>query len=635
MLVPMTKVHVIGHRRQLDQTLAFLHRRRALHLIDVTDDPEVRLPPLHVDESHVREIEDLRYLRARVDAILNLVPHPPPPDRPPKDVTEKDLALLRRELDEEGPVVERLVRRLDELNTEQEVLPRYVASLRHLLPLMPAMTQLTGYDTVALLIDGRYAGVLGELNAALTEMLSANFEVISDHVDTDTLGAVLVFPKSRAADVQALLGREQLTQVRLPERFRGMHFSGAIAAMERRLTELPVEIAATSDAIDDFVQPRGNWAACRDYLSDRLEQLAAIRHLGATLQTFVVSGWIPKSELDTLPGDLAEEVGPEVVVAEAPIAPDDEPPVLMDNPAPARPFEFLVGLLALPRYGTLDPTRLMALFLPLFFGIMLGDVGYGTLLLIISFVVYRMFRNRSPVVRDLSIVMMMSAGWAIVWGFIYGEFFGDLGRRLFDMQPLWIDREEAIEPLLIFALAVGAAHVVLGLGLGAVQSLRARRPHQLAERVAMLVALIGLFLIAGTAADWLPSGVMTPAVAAVVVGLVALMALGGAMGILMGPLELLGTVGNVLSYLRLAAIGLASVYLARVANELGAAAPLLLGVIVAALFHALNLALGAFSPTIQSLRLHYVEFFDKFHEPGGKPYQPFGNDHAQDGAAVR
>ena len=52
--------------------------------------------------------------------------------------------------------------------------------------------------------------------------------------------------------------------------------------------------------------------------------------------------------------------------------------------------------------------------------------------------------------------------------------------------------------------------------------------------------------------------------------------------------------------------------------------PWVLGLIIAALFHALNLVLGTFSPTIQALRLHYVEFFDKFYEPGGEPFVPFG-----------
>ena len=82
----------------------------------------------------------------------------------------------------------------------------------------------------------------------------------------------------------------------------------------------------------------------------------------------------------------------------------------MENPAPARPFQFLVGLLGLPKYGTIDPTRLMALFLPFFFGIMLGDIGYGVLLATLSFFAHRRFRDRSDVVRDLAVVLMMSAG---------------------------------------------------------------------------------------------------------------------------------------------------------------------------------------------------------------------------------
>jgi V/A-type H+-transporting ATPase subunit I len=212
----------------------------------------------------------------------------------------------------------------------------------------------------------------------------------------------------------------------------------------------------------------------------------------------------------------------------------------------------------------------------------------------------------------------------VVWGVIYGEYLGDLGRRWLGLQPLWIDRETAIEPLLLFALAVGAVHIVLGLALGVWQAIQIGDRHKLGERVGMLVALVALFVITGAAADALPSGFMTPAIALAIVGLVLLIASGGLMGLLMGPLEVMGTIGNVLSYLRIAAIGLASVYLARVANELGAAGPLWIGLIVATLFHALNLVLGVFSPTIQALRLHYVEFFGKFYESGGKAFHPFG-----------
>lgn len=236
---------------------------------------------------------------------------------------------------------------------------------------------------------------------------------------------------------------------------------------------------------------------------------------------------------------------------------------------------------------------------------------------------------------DLSKILVFSGAWSMVFGVVYGEYLGDLGNRLFGIEPLWIDRETAIEPLLLFALAVGGAHVMLGLVLGMWQAFEMKDRRKLGERAGMLIALIGLFAIAGAAAGALPENFMTPSIALVVVGMVVLIAAGGLMGLLMGPLDMMGTVGNVLSYLRIAAIGLASVYLARVANELGFAAPLWIGLIVAALFHALNLVLGVFSPTIQALRLHYVEFFGKFYEGGGKAFHPFGSDQPAPQHTVR
>ena len=113
-----------------------------------------------------------------------------------------------------------------------------------------------------------------------------------------------------------------------------------------------------------------------------------------------------------------------------------------------------------------------------------------------------------------------------------------------------------------------------------------------------------------------------------IVGLVVVSAAHGWLGLVLGPLELVGTIGHVLSYLRLAAVGLASVYLAVVANELASVGPIWIGVVVAAFLHALNLALAGFTPAIQSLRLQYVEFFSTFFIGGGQAFRPFG---ARDG----
>jgi V/A-type H+-transporting ATPase subunit I len=89
-------------------------------------------------------------------------------------------------------------------------------------------------------------------------------------------------------------------------------------------------------------------------------------------------------------------------------------------------------------------------------------------------------------------------------------------------------------------------------------------------------------------------------------------------------MEIMSSVGNILSYARLMAIGLASVILAFVANKLGGEIEVLVvGVIVAILLHALNIVLAMFSPSIHSVRLHLVEFFSKFYTGGGIAYKPF------------
>jgi len=265
----------------------------------------------------------------------------------------------------------------------------------------------------------------------------------------------------------------------------------------------------------------------------------------------------------------------------------------------------------------------MAFFMPIFFGMILGDIGYGGLLLVLSLILIRKYSK--GVIRDVLIVLAMGSAWAIFFGLLYGEMFGALGEKL-GMHPLWFDRAspENVAGLLAMTLVVGAVHVTLGLILGVWESIRDRNRNHFLERGGMLLGLIGLFFIIGILARVLPDDLMTPAVVGLIIGIVLIGASLGWLGILMGPIEFIGLIGNILSYLRIAAIGLASLYLARVANDLaGIVGNIFVGIILALLIHALNLVLGAFSPTIHSLRLHYVEFFRKFYEGGGNPYQPY------------
>jgi V/A-type H+-transporting ATPase subunit I len=618
----MTKIEIVGHRSRLDATLASVQRHGWVQLVDATAVPGLMLAQLGVDEAYLREGEKLRLMRTRLDAFLSLAPSPAMPSG--AAFTVADLEVVEQELEELVPTVEPLVARIDALKAEQGTVPRHVASLRRLLPLVPEIPELETYETVALLVERRHAAVVGMLQDELAGLLDTHFEVISGQVDPNTIGAVLVFPRRESRRVHGLLAQAQVSRVHLPDQFRGLPLGAAIGAMERRLSELPAEVESAGAELMRLLASGHRWHDARDHIARRLAQLEALRNIGTTERVFAIVGWTPRRRLDGLAEALRADVGTEVVVVETGVAADETPPILLSNPRAARPFELFVRMLALPRYGTFDPTVLMAIFMPFFFGVMLGDVAYGLILLAVAVWARRRWGGRSDVAADLTRVLAIGAAWAVAWGVVFGEVFGDLGRRLVDLQPLWINREEAIKPLLLFAVGIGAAHVVLGLVLGLSVSARSGDRRKLGERAALLAALCALFAVAGVATDLLPAGLMTPLVAVVVTALVVLIGLQWPLGLVMGPLGLVGAITNVLSYLRIAAIGLASVFLARVANELGTTVPLALGLVIAALFHAMNLALGAFSPTIQALRLHYVEFFDKFYEPGGKPFQPFG-----------
>jgi V/A-type H+/Na+-transporting ATPase subunit I len=628
----MKKVQIIGRKRHVEAVLHRLYGLGLLQLASAHEEQALELAPFPGDDERAERAGELRLLVARLEGLLALAGG----SNGAGPLAEaSDAAEVTRELRALTPLVDPLVDRSEELRTELAVLPRYIEPLRRLLPLVPELAELDEseiraleLDAIALVLNTDDEAVVDALRDALRTELGDRFVLVAARVDPDAIGCVIVTPHSVTQGVQALLGRERVRHMPLPKRYEDLSFRGAVTAMESRLDEIPAELDLAQRELHALLAPRvASWAAARERLLAEIERIEAVAHAGATSRTFVVVGWAPRARVPELRRELERSAGGELVLEELSTPVAVEPPVLMLNRKLARPFEFLVRFLDLPRTGSLDPTMLMALFLPLMVGVMVGDVVYGVLLLGLSLLVRRRFAADSAALRDLSRVFVAGAVWAILFGFLFGEALGDVGHEL-GLPALWFYRggADAVEPLLLFALALGAAHVVLGQLLGLWQSASARRPGELLNRSGSLLALGGVFALAGVAADRLPGGAFAPSLAgaAVVVGLGLLIVRRGALGLIMGPLELVGTLGNVLSYLRLAAVGLASTYLAMVANELAVLGPIWMGIFVGVFFHALNLALASLSPMIQALRLHYVEFFSKFYEGGGQPFQPFG-----------
>lgn len=630
MLLPMTKVQIVGTKQCQDKTVQLLHRLGAVQIDTWHEDRSWSQQRMTLSDGVIQLRERLAYLGTRVEAILGVLPIlelSSPLEYEDHYLRPCDwlIQAVETDLAEVAPQAQTLTRQHEQLEEQLGSFARYEVTLRQLLPLAPTLVDLEYYAVTAIWLERRYQAALEIIIHQLEELTEGRCEVMSREVDQDTLAAVLIFPKDQTRVVNELLGRENITQVRLPTDLVGQPLEQALANIRHRLQAIPGELAEIETQQRSLAQTwRPRLLTWQALLHDHLAQIDVCTNFGQTDYTFIVEGWIPEPRLAELEVALQREVGDEVLVTELTLAPEEkkQAPVMFNNRPLVKPFEPLMELLALPQYGNFDPTPLMALFFPLFFGMILGDIAYGAILLVLMLYLRRRFQARSTL-HSLAEVLIMGSIWSIIFGFLFGEFFGNFGEQI-GLQPLWFDRGHNVQALFLLTIGLGAGHIVLGLCLGVWDGLRRRSRHDVVEKGAMLIALMAIFLLVAVLTGYLPDSFFTPAIALLVVGLAILIYSLGKLGLLLGPLELLSTVGNILSYLRIAAIGLSSVYLAQVANELaGITGNLLVGLIIAALFHALNLVLGTFSPTIQSLRLHYVEFFGKFYQGGGQPFRPF------------
>jgi V/A-type H+-transporting ATPase subunit I len=520
---------------------------------------------------------------------------------------------------------ERLSQRRAALEEERALILKYehfFSAFRALLESESRWPHATAYHV---LLKGGDKDTVQRLRASLRELIGDEFQLYSQLLPTGEMALLVLVSSQAAGRVERLLAEARVQEIPVPAAYAGggASLTDAIPRMLGRLGEIPAELDAIRREREGLAQAHdADLRRARAALHDRVKELEALPLSGVTGRAFVIEGWVPADTRPDLEGRMAAAFGEDVVVtvvAREQWASADAP-VVLQNPRLFRPFEVVIKLLPLPRYGTIDPTPFVAVFFPAFFGLILGDIGYGLLLAVLALVV-RARAKPETVLRSAAEVAGACAVFAIGGGALYGEFFGDLGRRAFGLHPLVLDREEALIPFLLLAVGVGLVHVVLGLGLGAISAAR-RHPRQAVGRgvSAMMIILIVVALLA--AVGQLPSGFFTPAVVALLVAFPVLIIAEG----IVAPIELLSTIGNILSYARIMALGVASVMLAVVANRMqGAFGSAAVGIMFALLFHLVNFAIGIFSPTIHALRLHYVEFFGKFYSPGGVRYQPFGH----------
>jgi V/A-type H+/Na+-transporting ATPase subunit I len=417
------------------------------------------------------------------------------------------------------------------------------------------------------------------------------------------------------------------------------------ARLARERSGLEAEIQSlTRAALEELV-------LLREGLHAERERLALLRLACESRYVTLFEGWVPASELEAAAGRLREDIGCVHVEASA-ARPDDAPPSRLRNPAALRPFEVIVGLFATPRYGEWDPTPIVAYFFTLFFGLMLGDAVYGLVLLLMAhYVLPRMVSDpEADGFRSFRRMVSVCAVAAIVVGILTGSYLGDFLGRFIGAPDLALSqtlKSFYLDPIvfIVVSLCIGLVQVNLGHLLMLIRGVRERQRHTIIGRLALfllqLAALPWILRLLGV--DWLPLGdfaytvlAMLGLVAVVLIIVASLLERGGFLGGVLWIFDITGILGDVMSYARLAGVGLATYFLAYSFNMMavlvagmlpgGAAGLVLSGVamlFILVLGHMLNLVLSSITCFVHALRLCFVEFMFKFYEGGGRPYSPF------------
>jgi V/A-type H+-transporting ATPase subunit I len=622
-IVEMSRVEIVCLKEVLAEVLNLLHDRGIVHIQPLGEIPrelEGRLARLRLTEGDDRERTELEAILKKTRDLLEraggeaMAPERETAARLEQQTTEE----LFRHFTALVENIERLGERHGALKRELDLLPHYARLVESFLSVKYAFERRVDWAMVGLILDRRWKEALALLREEIARVTRGRMEVSIAALDANRLVAIVFYDRRYEKDLEALVWSKGVDRLTLPEEYLGKPLEDVLAAIARRRRELPLEIAeAEENRRRALRQAAPELSALRQVAENRLEELAVRTTFLQSQFTVAIVGWAPRAEAPELARVLTENFGEKVFLRLRRPREDERAsvPVALANPAPVRPFELLLKPMPPPRYGSLDPTVLLALFFPIFFGLIVGDVGHGVVILLGALGVRRFFPRLPAAVYRLLLLMGASA---TAFGLLFGELFGDLGKGW--LHPLLFHRTENLIGLLIVALSLGVVHVFLGFLLGIVQSLRLKQRRQAVERAASLGALFAGLLILGAAARLLPASWFRPSLVLLLVLIPILIYAGG----LIAMLELISSAGNILSYARLMALALAGVMLAEVANTFaGRLGSVVLGVLVAVLLHLLNLVMSLFSPSIQALRLHYVEFFSKFYEPGGVSYAPF------------
>jgi V/A-type H+/Na+-transporting ATPase subunit I len=649
----MTKVGILGLKDDRERVLTVLHDLRLAQVEPLSPEAMAELVPERGTETQ-RAIGDEALRFRGLKAAL-----PPVPVGPPRRFDRLTDILAAAQTVPIDAEVGELTRESDRLQTEQQSTDETIALLDKISFYPDRLEYLHAQSFVSFF--GEAEGADG---AALRAVLppSADAQFLDDPSGS---GRFLVSLRTNAADglaraaqangvhlspLPALYGtpRDELAALRR-QRTEVLHRRVAIA---ERLGALARDWYATVAAIDEALQVENR-------------KVEVLSKLGAGRSTFALEAWVPSRDVARLESVIQAVSGGRAYLYAVPTT--EDPPTMMSHPAGIRRFEFFIRFYSLPRADEWDPTLVFAIVFPIFFGLMLGDWGYGITILLICLWMIAGFpgARRLPKfgrtfvkrimgpqgMRQLAYALLPGCALAIGLGLYWDEFFGYhlLGRLFGYSAPVDLLKSSDVAALLIFAGFVGLAMVILGFSFGLLKEYFHHHPRGVLGKAGGIMFAWGIAFVGLSALHAKTVGVLAPPtstanplfdayLALVVAGLLAMVVGEGIQNSMMALIEV---VSHILSYTRLLGILLASVILALVINTVagglfagGAVVGIVVGLLIILIGQSFNVILGVFEPGIQGARLIFVEYFSKFYTGNGRPFRPFGAPRTHTASSV-
>jgi len=439
---------------------------------------------------------------------------------------------------------------------------------------------------------------------------------------------------------------DQVVPVELPTR--------STESMRLRLEEIAAQIGAIETKL-------AGWNSRRQILVDAMEELEKdfeFLRVGATVDSEEslswITGFVPEKIVAHV-GDAAKAHGWGVIIRDP--DPDEQVPTQIDNPKPVRIIKPVFDLLGtVPGYREMDISFFFLLFFVVFFAMIIGDAGYGAILLGGTIVMAAKGRAAGRRPGPGTVLMIVLSTATVVWGAITGNWFGyapfaDLPvLRNLVIPGISIDNDASTQTIQYMTFVIGTIHLSIAHIWNFLRGLKRKPVIAAFEQLGWLSMVLGLYylvleLVLGTVAisivprpDWW--------LTMIVAGLGGVIIFGkqeegqnffigagkGVANLITTALDGISAFSDIISYIRLFAVGLASLAIAEAFNEMalgiadgvGGAGGAAAAVLVLFLGHTLNLAMGALSVVVHGVRLNMLEFSGHLGmEWTGVEYAPF------------